>query len=378
MIIGIPKEIKNNENRVALPPSGVFDLTNRGHQVLVEKDAGKGSAITDEEYVAAGATIIDSAADVWAAEMVMKVKEPLPEEYQYFRKGLLLFTYLHLAANKPLTEALVNSGVNAIAYENVQPADNTLPLLAPMSEIAGRMAAQIGANYLERVNGGKGILLSGVPGVRRGNVVVIGGGVVGLNAAKLALGLGANVTLLDVSVPRLKELDIIFGNSVQTMMSNSYNIQECLKTADLVIGAVLIPGHKAPTLVTKEMVAQMPDHGVIVDVAIDQGGIFETEDRVTTHDDPTYVTEGVVHYAVANMPGAVPQTATYALSNSTMAYANLLANNTLEEILKNNLALRRGVNTYNGKLTIEPVAKDLNMEYTSIDEVLNEELLKNS
>ena len=378
MIIGIPKEIKNNENRVALPPSGVFDLTNRGHQVLVEKDAGKGSAITDEEYAAAGATIIDSAADVWAAEMVMKVKEPLPEEYQYFRKGLLLFTYLHLAAIKPLTEALVNSGVNAIAYENVQPADNTLPLLAPMSEIAGRMAAQIGANYLERVNGGKGILLSGVPGVRRGNVVVIGGGVVGLNAAKLALGLGANVTLLDVSVPRLKELDIIFGNSVQTMMSNSYNIQECLKTADLVIGAVLIPGHKAPTLVTKEMVAQMPDHGVIVDVAIDQGGIFETEDRVTTHDDPTYVTEGVVHYAVANMPGAVPQTATYALSNSTMAYANLLANNPLEEILKNNLALRRGVNTYNGKLTIEPVAKDLNMEYTSIDEVLNEELMMNS
>lgn len=378
MIIGIPKEIKNNENRVALPPSGVFDLTNRGHQVLVEKDAGKGSAITDEEYAAAGATIIEKAADVWAAEMVMKVKEPLPEEYQYFRKGLLLFTYLHLAANKPLTEALVNSGVNAIAYENVQPADNTLPLLAPMSEIAGRMAAQIGANYLERVNGGKGILLSGVPGVRRGNVVVIGGGVVGLNAAKLAVGLGANVTLLDVSVPRLKELDIIFGNSVQTMMSNSYNIQECLKTADLVIGAVLIPGHKAPTLVTKEMVAQMPDHGVIVDVAIDQGGIFETEDRVTTHDDPTYVAEGVVHYAVANMPGAVPQTATYALSNSTMAYANLLANNPLEEILKNNLALRRGVNTYNGKLTIEAVANDLRMDYTPIDGLLNEELMMNS
>lgn len=378
MIIGIPKEIKNNENRVALPPSGVFDLTNRGHQVLVEKDAGKGSAITDEEYAAAGAKIIEKAADVWAAEMVMKVKEPLPEEYQYFRKGLLLFTYLHLAANKPLTEALVNSGVNAIAYENVQPADNTLPLLAPMSEIAGRMAAQIGANYLERVNGGKGILLSGVPGVRRGNVVVIGGGVVGLNAAKLAVGLGANVTLLDVSVPRLKELDIIFGNSVQTMMSNSYNIQECLKTADLVIGAVLIPGHKAPTLVTKEMVAQMPDHGVIVDVAIDQGGIFETEDRVTTHDDPTYVAEGVVHYAVANMPGAVPQTATYALSNSTMAYANLLANNPLEEILKSNLALRRGVNTYNGKLTIEAVANDLCMDYTPIDGLLNEELMMNS
>lgn len=378
MIIGIPKEIKNNENRVALPPSGVFDLTNRGHQVLVEKDAGKGSAIADDEYVAAGATIIENAADVWAADMVMKVKEPLPEEYQYFRKGLLLFTYLHLAANKPLTEALVNSGVNAIAYENVQPADNTLPLLAPMSEIAGRMAAQIGANYLERVNGGKGILLSGVPGVRRGNVVVIGGGVVGLNAAKLAVGLGANVTILDVSVPRLKELDIIFGNSVQTMMSNRYNIQECIKTADLVIGAVLIPGHKAPTLVTKEMVANIPDHSVIVDVAIDQGGIFETEDRVTTHDDPTYVKEGVVHYAVANMPGAVPQTATYALSNSTMSYANLLANNPLEELLRDNLALRRGVNTYNGKLTIEAVAHDLSMEYTPIDEVLNEELMMNS
>lgn len=370
MIIGIPKEIKNNENRVALPPSGVFDLTNRGHKVLVEKDAGKGSAISDDEYIEAGATIIENAADVWAAEMVMKVKEPLQEEYKYFRKGLLLFTYLHLAANKPLTEALIESGVNAIAYENVQPADNTLPLLAPMSEIAGRMAAQIGANYLERINGGKGILLSGVPGVRRGNVVVIGGGVVGLNAAKIAVGLGANVTILDVSVARLKELDIIFGNSVQTMMSNSFNIQECLKTADLVIGAVLIPGHKAPTLVTKEMVAAMPDHSVVVDVAIDQGGIFETEDHVTTHDDPTYVKEGIVHYAVANMPGAVPQTATHALSNSTMTYANILANNPLEKVLADNLAIRRGVNTFNGSLTLEAVAKDLSMDYTPINDLL--------
>lgn len=370
MIIGIPKEIKNNENRVALPPSGVFDLTNRGHKVLVEKDAGKGSAISDDEYIEAGATIIENAADVWAAEMVMKVKEPLQEEYKYFRKGLLLFTYLHLAANKPLTQALIESGVNAIAYENVQPADNTLPLLAPMSEIAGRMAAQIGANYLERINGGKGILLSGVPGVRRGNVVVIGGGVVGLNAAKIAVGLGANVTILDVSVARLKELDIIFGNSVQTMMSNSFNIQECLKTADLVIGAVLIPGHKAPTLVTKEMVAAMPDHSVVVDVAIDQGGIFETEDHVTTHDDPTYVKEGIVHYAVANMPGAVPQTATHALSNSTMTYANILANNPLEKVLADNLAIRRGVNTFNGRLTLEAVAKDLSMDYTPINDLL--------
>ncbi|GCF95520.1 alanine dehydrogenase [Enterococcus florum] len=371
MIIGIAKEIKNNENRVALPPSGVFDLVSQGHQVHVETQAGAGSAIPDEEYAEAGATIVPDASSVWAADMVMKVKEPLPEEYRYFRKDLLLFTYLHLAANKPLTEALVKSGVNAIAYENVQPADHSLPLLAPMSEIAGRMASQIGANYLERVNGGKGILLSGVPGVRRGNVVVIGGGVVGANAASIAIGLGANVTILDVSVPRLKELDVMFGNSIQTMLSNRYNIQEALKTADLVVGAVLIPGHKAPTLVTKEMVKGMPDHSVIVDVAIDQGGIFETVDKVTTHDDPTYVKEGVVHYAVANMPGAVPQTATYALSNSTLAYASLLANHPLDEVLKNNLALRRGVNTFSGHLTLEAVAKDLEMPHTPIEECLH-------
>lgn len=377
MKIGIPKEIKNNENRVALPPSGVFDLTSRGHQVLVETNAGKGSAISDEEYIEAGAEIVQTAKEAWAAEMVMKVKEPLQEEYQYFREDLLLFTYLHLAANRELTEALVDSGVTAIAYENVQPADNSLPLLAPMSEIAGRMASQIGANYLERVNGGKGILLSGVPGVRRGNVVVIGGGTVGANAAKIALGLGANVTILDVSVPRLKELDTIFDNQVQTLLSNRYNIQETLKTADLVIGAVLIPGHKAPTLVTTEMVAGMPDHSVIVDVAIDQGGIFETVDHVTTHDNPTYVKEGVVHYAVANMPGAVPQTATYALSNSTLAYANLLANHPLEELLKNNLALQRGVNTYGGRLTLEAVANDLSMDYTPIMDVLGKEMTAN-
>lgn len=373
MIIGIPKEIKNNENRVALPPSGVFDLTSRGHKVLVETEAGLGSAITDDEYREAGATIVPDAMSAWSAEMVMKVKEPLPEEYQYFRKGLLLFTYLHLAANKPLTEALIKSGVNSIAYENVQPADNSLPLLAPMSEIAGRMAAQIGANFLERVNGGRGILLSGVPGVMRGNVVVIGGGVVGMNAAKIAAGLGANVTIMDVSVPRLKQLDEIFEGNVQTLMSNRYNIQEALKSADLVIGAVLIPGHKAPTLVTKEMVAGMPFHSVIVDVAIDQGGIFATTDKVTTHDDPTYIKEDVVHYAVANMPGAVPQTATYALSNSTMAYANLLANNDLVSLLNDNLALRRGLNTYNGKLTIEPVANDLDLPYTPVEEALTTE-----
>ena len=369
MIIGIPKEIKNNENRVALPPSAVYDLISYGHEVLVETKAGAGSAFSDDMYSEVGAKIVPTAKDAWSADMVVKVKEPLQEEYQYFRKDLLLFTYLHLAANKPLTEALLASGVNSIAYENVQLADKSLPLLTPMSEIAGRMAAQVGANCLERVNGGKGILLSGVPGVRRGNVVVIGGGIVGMNAAKIAIGLGANVTILDVSIPRLKELDMIFKNEVQTLLSNRFNIQECLKTADLVIGAVLIPGHKAPTLVTKEMVAGMPSGSVIVDVAIDQGGIFETVDRVSTHDDPTYMNEGVLHYAVANMPGAVPQTATYALSNSTGKYVNLLANNPLKELLIENSALYHGVNTYNNKLVIEPVAADLEIEYTPLDQV---------
>lgn len=370
MRIGIPKEIKNNENRVALPPSGVYDLVQRGHEVIVETDAGIGSAISDQEYMEAGAQVVDDPKDVWSADMVMKVKEPLPEEYQYFRDDLLLFTYLHLAANKELTEELIKSGTTAIAYENVQPEDNSLPLLAPMSEIAGRMASQIGAQFLERIHGGKGILLAGVPGVRKGNVVVIGGGVAGTNAAQIALGLGANVTILDVNINRLKELDAQFGGKVQTMMSNSFNIKEALKTADLVVGAVLIPGHKAPTLVTSEMVAGMPASSVIVDIAIDQGGIFETEDRVTTHDDPTYVKNNVVHYAVANMPGAVPQTATYALSNATLPYANLLANRDLKELLEDNLALKRGVNTYKGKLTIKPVADDLDLAFTPLEELL--------
>lgn len=370
MRIGIPKEIKNNENRVSLPPSTVYELVLQGHQVLVETNAGAGSALMDEQYEAVGATIVPNAEAVWTAELIVKVKEPLPEEYGYFRPGLLLFTYLHLAANKQLTEALVANGVNAIAYESVEMTDGTLPLLAPMSEIAGRMAAQIGAGCLERINGGKGILLSGVPGVRRGNVVIIGGGVVGMNAAKIAIGLGAKVTILDVSVARLKELDTIFGNQVQTMLSNRFNIQESLKSADLVVGAVLIPGHKAPTLVSEDMVSAMPDSSIIVDVAIDQGGIFETVDRVTTHDAPTYTKEGVVHYAVANMPGAVPQTATYALSNSTASYVNLLANQPLEELLKNNQPLKKGVNTFAGKLTIEAVATDLAMSYTPLDQVI--------
>lgn len=372
MIIGIPKEIKNNENRVALPPSAVYSLTKSGHEVLVENNAGIGSAFTNEDYIKAGAKIVLTPKEAWSAEMVIKVKEPLKEEFQYFRKELLLFTYLHLSANKPLTEALVENGVNSIAYENVELEDRSLPLLAPMSEIAGRMAAQVGASCLERVNGGKGILLSGVPGVRRGNVTVIGGGVVGMNAAKIAIGLGANVTILDVNVSRLKELDIIFENKVQTMLSNAYNIQKSLETADLVIGAVLIPGHKAPMLVNREMVASMPAYSVIVDVAIDQGGIFETVDKVSTHDNPTYLAEGVIHYAVANMPGAVPQTATYALSNSTSSYIELLANNPLEELLMKNRPLCRGVNTYLGNLVIDSVALDLEMEYKPLSNLLSE------
>lgn len=371
MKIGIAKEIKNNENRVALPPAGVFELVNDGHEVLVETNAGTGSGITDEEYLAVGGKIVATAQEVWACDMVMKVKEPLKEEYQYFREDLLLFTYLHLAANRELTEELVKSKVNAIAYENViDPTDHSLPLLAPMSEIAGRMSVQIGAQFLQRSFGGKGILLAGVPGTGQGNVVIIGGGISGMNAAKMALGLGARVTILDVNLNRLKELDNQFDGRVQTLLSNQFNIQRCLSTADLVIGAVLLPGHKAPTLVTTDMVKGMPNGSVIVDIAIDQGGIFETGTEVTTHDNPTYIKEGVIHYAVANMPGAVPQSSTYALSNATIRYARKLAKGNLTELLYDDQALQAGVNTYKGHLTLQPVAEDLNLEYTSIHELI--------
>jgi alanine dehydrogenase len=369
MKIGIPKEIKNNENRVALPPAGVYELVQDGHQVMVETNAGFGSAIADEDYVAVGATVVDSAAEVWAADMVMKVKEPLEEEYQYFRENLLLFTYLHLAANKPVAEALLKNKVNTVAYENVQLTNGTLPLLAPMSEIAGRMASQIGAEFLESPKGGKGILLAGVPGVRKGNVVVIGGGVAGTNAAHIAYGLGANVTILDVNINRLKELDAQFNGNIQTLLSNSFNIAQQLETADLVIGAVLLPGRKAPTLVTREMVKNMPDYSVIVDIAIDQGGIFETGSKTTTHDDPVYVEEGVTHYAVANMPGAVAQTATHALSNATLAFAKKLASAPLAEVLQIEADLYRGVNTYQGHMVHSAVATDLDLPHTELKEL---------
>ncbi|ABO68718.1 MULTISPECIES: alanine dehydrogenase [Geobacillus] len=377
MIIGVPKEIKNNENRVAITPAGVLSFVQAGHKVLIEKEAGVGSGFSDDDYIRAGAQIIERAEDVWAqADMVMKVKEPLPSEYGYFRPGLILFTYLHLAAEPELTRALKESGVIAIAYETVQ-VGRTLPLLTPMSEVAGRMAAQIGAQFLEKPYGGKGILLSGVPGVARGKVTIIGGGVVGTNAAKVAVGLGADVTIIDLNADRLRELDDIFGHQITTLMSNPMNIAEAVAEADLVIGAVLIPGARAPKLVTEDMVKAMKPGSVIVDVAIDQGGIVETSDHVTTHDNPTYVKHGVVHYAVANMPGAVPRTSTIALTNVTIPYALQIANKGVIQAIADNPALELGLNVANGEITYEAVARDLGYRYVPAREALGKTLAAN-
>lgn len=372
MIIGVPKEIKNNENRVALTPGGVSQLISNGHRVLVETGAGLGSGFENEAYESAGAEIIADPKQVWDAEMVMKVKEPLPEEYVYFRKGLVLFTYLHLAAEPELAQALKDKGVTAIAYETVSEG-RTLPLLTPMSEVAGRMAAQIGAQFLEKPKGGKGILLAGVPGVSRGKVTIIGGGVVGTNAAKMAVGLGADVTIIDLNADRLRQLDDIFGHQIKTLISNPVNIADAVAEADLLICAVLIPGAKAPTLVTEEMVKQMKPGSVIVDVAIDQGGIVETVDHITTHDQPTYEKHGVVHYAVANMPGAVPRTSTIALTNVTVPYALQIANKGAVKALADNTALRAGLNTANGHVTYEAVARDLGYEYVPAEKALQDE-----
>lgn len=372
MIIGVPKEIKNNENRVALTPGGVSQLISNGHRVLVETGAGLGSGFENEAYESAGAEIIADPKQVWDAEMVMKVKEPLPEEYVYFRNGLVLFTYLHLAAEPELAQALKDKGVTAIAYETVSEG-RTLPLLTPMSEVAGRMAAQIGAQFLEKPKGGKGILLAGVPGVSRGKVTIIGGGVVGTNAAKMAVGLGADVTIIDLNADRLRQLDDIFGHQIKTLISNPVNIADAVAEADLLICAVLIPGAKAPTLVTEEMVKQMKPGSVIVDVAIDQGGIVETVDHITTHDQPTYEKHGVVHYAVANMPGAVPRTSTIALTNVTVPYALQIANKGAVKALTDNSALRAGLNTANGHVTYEAVARDLGYEYIPAEKALQDE-----
>ncbi|WP_214747009.1 alanine dehydrogenase [Exiguobacterium sp. s189] len=359
MKIGVLKEIKNNENRVALTPMGAFMLTELGHDVFVETNAGLGSGFTNMEYIDAGATIVETAKEVWeGVKLALKVKEPQPSEYQYFRPDLTLFTYLHLAAEPELTKALVESGITAIAYETVE-VDRTLPLLTPMSEVAGRMAAQIGAQILEKPHGGKGILMSGLPGVPRANVTVIGGGVVGTNAARIAIGLGASVTLMDISPARLRQIDDLFGNTINTLISNKYNIAKQVAESDLVIGAVLIPGAKAPKLVTEEMVQRMSPGSVIVDVAIDQGGICETIDHITTHDAPTYERYGVQHYAVANMPGAVPRTSTMGLTNATMPYIIECAQKGVLPALLGNDALLKGLNVINGTVTYEAVARDL-------------------
>jgi alanine dehydrogenase len=370
MIIGVPAEIKKNENRIAITPAGVVSFVKAGHHVLIQSGAGIGSGFSDEAYRETGAEMVDVAADVWnRADMVMKVKEPLAPEYKYFRKGLILFTYLHLAAEPALTKALVENEVTGIAYETVS-VNRTLPLLSPMSEVAGRMAAQIGAQFLEKQEGGKGVLLGGVPGVKKSKVTVIGGGMVGMNAAKIAVGLGAAVTIIDLSADRLRHLENVFGSSVQTLMSNPFNIAEAVKESDLVIGAVLIPGAKAPKLVTEEMVKSMSEGSVIVDVAVDQGGIFETVDRITTHDHPTYVKHGVVHYAVANMPGAVPRTSTAALTNVTIPYALQIAGKGFEKAAAENTALKLGINTLKGFVTHEAVARDLGYEYKQSDELM--------
>lgn len=370
MKIGIPKEIKNNENRVGLSPSGVHALVEAGHTVLVEQSAGIGSFFEDQDYVEAGAKIVDAQTKVWDVDMVIKVKEPLKEEYDFFREGLILFTYLHLANEPELTEALIKNKVVAIAYETVQLEDRSLPLLTPMSEVAGRMSAQIGAQFLQKINGGMGILLGGIPGVQKGKVTIIGGGQAGTNAARIALGLGADVTILDVNPKRLQQLEELFDGRVHTIMSNPLNIEEHVKASDLVIGAVLIPGAKAPRLVTEDMIKQMKAGSVVVDIAIDQGGIFETTDRITTHDDPTYVKHGVVHYAVANMPGAVPRTSTIGLNNATLPCALQLANKGYKQALTDNVPLSQGLNTYNGLVTNKAVAEAFNKEFTPVADVL--------
>lgn len=357
MIIGVPKEIKDNEFRISLPPGGARELVRNGHSVLVERGAGAGSGFTDAEYEAAGAQVLDVAAEVWGrAQLVLKVKEPLPDEYAYLRPDLILFTYLHLAANEPLTRAMMASGVTGIAYETVEDADGHLPLLQPMSEVAGRMATQIAAHYLQRPEGGRGILMGGVPGTRPAHVVVIGAGTVGTNATQIALGMGAQVTLLDVNTERLRYLDEVMHSRLITLHSNEANIREALTTADAVIGAVLVTGGRAPLLVTRDMLSLMPPSSVIVDVAVDQGGCVETT-HATTHSDPTYVVDGVLHYGVSNMPGAVPRTSSFALSNATLRYALRLANLGLGEAFARDPGLARGLNIHGGRVTYAAVAE---------------------
>ena len=367
MIIGVPKEIKDHESRVGVTPAGVKALVDAGHKVLVEQNAGALSSFPDEDYQAVGAEIVRAASDVWGrSNMIVKVKEPVPGEYVYFRPGLLLFTYLHLAPLRELTDALIAKKVTGIAYETVRDRAGTLPLLTPMSEVAGRLSVQVGAAYLEKERGGRGVLLGGVPGVPPGHVCIIGGGIVGINAAKVAIGMGARVTLVDLSLNRLRELDDIFSGSLQTLYSNAYNVERAVCAADLVIGGVLIPGAAAPKIVTKAMVAKMKKGAVIVDVAIDQGGCIETA-RPTTHSDPSFVVDGVVHYCVTNMPAAVPNTSTLALTNATFPYVMKLAKLGANIAIREDAGIAEGVNTFNGFLTYKAVAQAQNRDYTAIE-----------
>ncbi|MFP4077983.1 MAG: alanine dehydrogenase [Candidatus Izemoplasmataceae bacterium] len=363
MKIGVPKEIKNNENRVGITPAGVRMLTESSHEVYIERNAGVGSGILDTEYVAAGATIVETAKEAWSQTMVIKVKEPLQSEYKYFREDLILFTFLHLAAEEKLTEALVKSKCKAIAYETVQEG-HVLPLLRPMSEVAGRRGTIVVATQLEKHRDGRGILLSGVPGVTRGHVVVLGGGTAGVSAARMAIGLGAKVTIIELSEDRMRELENIFGiNTVNILKSNAHNIEEALKTADGLVSTILIPGAKANRIVTEDMVKKMPEGSVIVDVSIDQGGSIETIDRITTHDDPVFKKHGVIHYSVANMPGAVPRTSTFALTNATIPYALEIANKGYKQACLDHEGLRKGMNVLNGHVTYKAVADVFGYEY---------------
>jgi len=371
MKIGLPKEIKDNEYRVGLTPAGVHALVNAGHELFVQKSAGEGSGFNDEQYAKAGGQLIDTADEVWeTGDMIVKVKEPVAPEYPRMRENQLLFTYLHLAPELELTKQMLERKVTGVAYETITDHHGRLPLLTPMSEVAGRMSVQVGATFLEKMNGGRGILLGGVPGVPAANVVIIGGGVVGTEAAKMAVGLGAKVTIIDRSLDRLRQLDDIFLSKVQTLASSPYAIEEAISHADLVIGAVLVVGAAAPKLVTRAMLKLIPQGAVLVDVAVDQGGCFETT-HATTHSNPTYYEEGVLHYCVANMPGAVPRTSTFALTNATLPYALDLANKGFEKAIKDDSGLREGVNTYAGKLTYEAVATSQGLEYTPLETLID-------
>lgn len=371
MIVGVPREIKESEHRVAATPAVVAELVRNGHSVLIERGAGLGSGIADTEYVAVGGELVDEAADVYRrADMVLKVKEPLAEELSLLREGQILFCYLHLAADPELTQTLLERKVVGIAYETVQLDTGQLPLLMPMSEVAGRMSIQIGASYLEKVRGGAGVLLGGIPGVDPAKVVVIGAGTVGMQAAKVALGMGAHVTIIDKNVERLRYLEDVLSGKFQTRMSNGFEIARAVKDADLIVGAVLIPGARAPHLVTEEMVAGMKEGSVVIDVAVDQGGCIETVDHPTTHTDPIYIKHGVIHYAVPNIPGAVPRTATFGLTNSTLPYIVEIANKGYRQAAREHRPIARGINVHYGEVTFKEVAQAHNLPYRSIDDVL--------